>query len=389
ISLALKFNPELISLRKQIGIAEARIIQSRLWPNPHIEFEAEDIPRENLGFQKSKNIVSLSQEVLIGGKIALRTKVAQIEKEIVALKYEEKFREVIAEIKKAFYGVLATQQKVEVARRTVEIAQSLFDSIKKRFDAGVAPQTELIKARIELERAKVKLFNAKAKFSIAEKRLKTIIGLPKLKIKEYRGRLRDSFPKLLKEDLVKIVLKTHPGLLAQKKEKELAQLKLKLAKVQRIPDIEFRVGYGKDTLVKEDIAEFSIGIPIPIFNLNQGKIIEALLNIRKAETDYKARENDILLELDEKLTVFSRTLNQIKKYQEIILPEAKKSLDLVRKGFEQGKLSYLDLLDAQRTLAETQEIYIEVIESLNDSAAELEKLIGRALIEIGEDRRNP
>ncbi|MCP2597360.1 TolC family protein, partial [Candidatus Aminicenantes bacterium AC-335-G13] len=360
-----------------------------LWPNPHIEFEAEDIPRENLGFQKSKNIVSLSQEVLIGGKIALRTKVAQIEKEIVALKYEEKFREVIAEIKKAFYGVLATQQKVEVARRTVEIAQSLFDSIKKRFDAGVAPQTELIKARIELERAKVKLFNAKAKFSIAEKRLKTIIGLPKLKIKEYRGRLRDSFPKLLKEDLVKIVLKTHPGLLAQKKEKELAQLKLKLAKVQRIPDIEFRVGYGKDTLVKEDIAEFSIGIPIPIFNLNQGKIIEALLNIRKAETDYKARENDILLELDEKLTVFSRTLNQIKKYQEIILPEAKKSLDLVRKGFEQGKLSYLDLLDAQRTLAETQEIYIEVIESLNDSAAELEKLIGRALIEIGEDRRNP
>jgi outer membrane protein, heavy metal efflux system len=50
---------------------------------------------------------------------------------------------------------------------------------------------------------------------------------------------------------------------------------------------------------------------------------------------------------------------QVNRYVNEILPDAKKSLDLVRSGYEQGEFNYLELLTAQRTYFRVNLAYLE------------------------------
>ena len=62
-----------------------------------------------------------------------------------------------------------------------------------------------------------------------------------------------------------------------------------------------------------------------------------------------------------------------------VLPAARISFKAAREGYEQGKIGYLDVLDAQRTFFETRARHIEVLASYHRSVAVLESLIGTPL----------
>ncbi len=64
------------------------------------------------------------------------------------------------------------------------------------------------------------------------------------------------------------------------------------------------------------------------------------------------------------------------------LPTAERSLGQVRLGFEKGKLAYLDVIDARRTLSETKAAHAAALAELNTAAAELEALTGIELSPI-------
>jgi cobalt-zinc-cadmium efflux system outer membrane protein len=63
-----------------------------------------------------------------------------------------------------------------------------------------------------------------------------------------------------------------------------------------------------------------------------------------------------------------------------ILPQASRALEQTREGYRAGKFAYLDLLDAQRTLAEARSGYATTAAELNESAATLEELSGVRLL---------
>jgi cobalt-zinc-cadmium efflux system outer membrane protein len=66
---------------------------------------------------------------------------------------------------------------------------------------------------------------------------------------------------------------------------------------------------------------------------------------------------------------------QAASYHERILPKAAEALRLVKTGFEQGKFSFIDLLDTQRTTAEVRLAYQEKLLELNIAQVELEALL--------------
>ena len=54
-------------------------------------------------------------------------------------------------------------------------------------------------------------------------------------------------------------------------------------------------------------------------------------------------------------------------------------LHTVEQGFRQGKLGYVDVLGAQRTLFETREQLIEALAAYHTAVADVQRLVGQSL----------
>jgi len=61
------------------------------------------------------------------------------------------------------------------------------------------------------------------------------------------------------------------------------------------------------------------------------------------------------------------------------LPGAQSAFDAATKGYQLGKFSFLEVLDAQRTLFQSRAQYLQALADYQRGYADIERLIGKAL----------
>ena len=116
-------------------------------------------------------------------------------------------------------------------------------------------------------------------------------------------------------------------------------------------------------------------MPLPIFNRSQGRQREARANADIARYDLSAAELRLTRELATADARIRAAAEQVESYRARILPKAEGALQLVRTGYEAGKIGLLDLLDTQRTSIEVLLAYNDRLLELNVAQAELEALL--------------
>ena len=122
-----------------------------------------------------------------------------------------------------------------------------------------------------------------------------------------------------------------------------------------------------------------IALPLPLSDRNQGGLAEARALLLKGEASGHAAEmrlRTVVFGLHQELLHASVALDALDRE---ILPRSEESLALARRGFAEGRFSYLELVDAQRTLGAVKKERIETAESYHALALELERLMGAEL----------
>jgi outer membrane protein, heavy metal efflux system len=122
-------------------------------------------------------------------------------------------------------------------------------------------------------------------------------------------------------------------------------------------------------------------IPAPFFNRNQGNVQKGKALSRKAKSENLSVYNELLFQLKKNFNSYNVERKRVAEFRNKILPRAEESLKLIEKGYKEGEFNYIDLLDAQRTWAETRISYIESLKNLNLLIADVERL---AVVKIGE-----
>ncbi len=87
----------------------------------------------------------------------------------------------------------------------------------------------------------------------------------------------------------------------------------------------------------------------------------------------------------EMVTAFDRAT----RLKSLVLPDGDKSFATADKAYQLGKLSYLEVLDAQRTLFDAQESYIDALASYHTAKALAERLLGKGLVSLATLKNNP
>jgi cobalt-zinc-cadmium efflux system outer membrane protein len=63
-----------------------------------------------------------------------------------------------------------------------------------------------------------------------------------------------------------------------------------------------------------------------------------------------------------------------------VLPRVRAALAETRRGYDAGRLRYLEVLEAERAIAETEEEYLSALARFHTTAAELSRLVGASAV---------
>ncbi len=123
----------------------------------------------------------------------------------------------------------------------------------------------------------------------------------------------------------------------------------------------------------------AIGLPLPLFDRNQGAIAEATIEIEKAAPGARAarrRAERMLTDAVAELEIAQVTARTLRAE---VIPGAAAAYQQIKRGYDLGRLSYLDLLEARRSLAQARAAEIEALVDLARARAEVMSLTGGTL----------
>jgi outer membrane protein, heavy metal efflux system len=368
-TLAEQNNPTLNQVAARVQAARAEYVQAGLYPNPRIGYQATEIGDEGQAGQQGGYI---GQEVVTNGKLKRnRELAAQVVRQLECA-WSSQHGRVISDGRRAFYDVLVAQRTLELTDQLVRIGHEGIRSAEALLKIKERSRVDVLQARIEADSAQILAEKARNRYIAAWRNLAVVAGVPNMPSTPLSGDLQDGLPVLSWDDTLGRILSESPQIAESQSGIARAQAALNRECAQQIPNIDVQAGLQYDNATRDNIAGVQVGIPIPLFNRNQGNIRRAQADLSEARAEIRRVELDLQQRLAMAFEQYQNARCQVEKYAGDILPNAQKSLDLTAAGYRQGEFDYVTLLTAQRTFFQVNLAYIESIRDLRSATVAIE-----------------
>ncbi|MCU1765158.1 TolC family protein [Pseudomonas protegens] len=363
-------NPELAAARWEIDIAQGARQQAGLIPNPVLSVDAEDTRRDS-----RTTSVKLSQALELGGKRGARIDVASRGQELAALELERRRNQLRADVLDAYYTALRAQERTQLAGRSLALAERGVAVAQGRVNAGKASPVEATRAQVQLAEVRLELNRGQMEQDNAYRRLAMVTGAATSDFAGVQEQPRALAALPAPAQLLGRLPETTELRLA---EQEVVQREasLGLEKAQRIPDLDVSVGSQYDASARERVNLVGLSMPLPLFNRNQGNVLSAARRADQARDLRNATELRLRTETRQALEQWNTARGEVQSFNQTILPAAQRAVDSATQGFEMGKFSFLDVLDAQRTLIGARTQYLAAVAQTTDAWVRIERIYG-------------
>ena len=380
-ALALQANPTIAVAMRGREVESAQAIQAAARPNPILSGQVADLRSQN-----RIATIAISQQLETAGKRDKRMAAADAALSMADADIRITQAEISAKTYAAFYQVLAAQQAQILATELLQIATTSKEATAKRVLAGKVSPVEETKAKVAEAGLKIELASANQQLATAKQRLASLWANG-LQPNNHAGYVAvgdldklNNIPTL--EDLMSQVadsprLKKASLAITQK------QALSAIEQSKQTPDVTLSLGAQRnEELGGITQAIIGLSIPIPLFDKNQGNLQSAKAREYQSIDEKSVLENQLKTDIAD---AYSRRQLQVEAsnmYKNDILPGAQSAYDAARKGFEFGKFSFLEVLDAQRTLFQAKSQHLQTLALASLAEADMQNILGTNFKEL-------
>ena len=372
---AFALSPVLRSQRTLIDQAEGRFVTARTYPfNPQLMFRAAR-RRGEVESSLDRNI-TLSQTIELGGKRRRRVSQAGAEQDAALSLVLRAERLLAAQVRASFVVALRAREFVQVDLANADLAASLADVARKRFEAGAAPQMEVNLALVQVGRAQRDLRLSQGAYQVARTILAETVGLnsdvPPVPAGELELPSREvpAFSQLLASALAR-----RADVQAFQANLRAAQARREVAGRQMVPNLNAGAFYGVEEGTDRLVGGF-LGVSLPIFNRNPGPKAEADALIRQAAADQDAIELQVRQEVASTLARYHAAVESTANLQSQVLGSLEGNLALLQRSFEAGKTSWTEVLVFRREFVEVRRDYVDTLTEAQLAGIEMDLAAG-------------
>lgn len=378
LARTLKGNPELATYDWEIRMAEARILQAGLRPNPElvVDFENPTGSGSYKNGDQMEDTLMLSQLIELGGKRPARINEAAAGRAVIEWEYQVKRVEVMKATTLAFIDALAAQRRLELATEIVKVADEAVKLTEQRVGVGKVSTIELVRANVAVSSAKIDVEQAQRDIAVARGNLAAQWGAKNADFASVSGDLDEhrSAPEL---SSLRGRLFENPNLARWTAERERRESTLAREQTLAKPDITLRLGPRMEGRAQDATFVAGFSIPLPISNRNQGNIAEARANLSKLEEEKRNVEARAFAALNDAWQRLSGALKEIAILEENVIPGAKDAEKQLTDGYVAGRFTQFEVLDARRTLNAARGQQVRALADYFKARAEIDALTAR------------
>ncbi|NMG32665.1 TolC family protein, partial [Aromatoleum evansii] len=322
--------------------------QAGAYPNPEISYLQEDTQRAT-----RTATLQLNQPIELGGKRAARMAAAERGYDIAGEDLAARRLAVRAAVTAGYFDTLAAQERVRVADEALELAGRATRAAALRVKAGKVASIEETKARVAEAGVQVEAHQARSELRSAQARLAALLGQGQPRTLVLDGRL-DELPTAPSLEDTQRQVENSPALRRARLEIERRMALTELEQARRIPDLTLSVGAKREEALGRNQAIVGVSIPLPLFDSNRGNLLEALKREDKAREELRSAQLQVAADALQARERLESARMEAGSLAAQVLPGAQSAYEAAVKGFELGKFSFLEALDAQRTLLQAR-----------------------------------
>ena len=371
VSIALAANPAVAQAAARVEALRGRWVQAGLPPNPTAGYTASEVGNDGRGGQQGG---FAGQEFVTGGKLRLDQAVVAQEIQRAQLQLEAVQLRVATDVRRAAYAVLVAQRRVELTEELLSLSGQAVKASQELVEAQEISRAGLLQTQLEQQSTSIVLQRARNQLNGAWRSLSAVMGSD-LPAQRLAGDVTQLPAMLDWEEQLARISTASPELGAAMADVMRAQAAVRRAVVQPIPNLETQFSVQYDDSTNDTVAGIQVGVPLPLWNRNQGGIRQSQAEAMEARRNVDRVQLDLKQRLADTFQRYATAHAQAVTYATSILPQASQSFELVQRGYGLGELGYLDLLTAQRSYFQSNLAYLDALDDLWQSWAEIDGLL--------------
>lgn len=389
IETALGQHPALQESLARYRAALQKAPQVAALPDPNLSF-SQFLRSVETRVGPQVNLLSLSQKFPWFGKLDLQGQMAVKEALVQYQEYRALERELVAQVKQAYYELLYLERGLRIIRQEESLLDHYERLAQSRYATGEGLQQGVIKIQSELTRLidRIKLLEQQHQSTVA--RLNTLMNRPPEADLVVADTAALPEVPLDLEELYDLGEHNRHELKASLARIEKGERSIELAKKDYWPDLTLSAGMvnvqGREDAVGIEMPppdngknaySFSIGINIPIWrDKYRAGVVEATEKLIADRKQFEDIRNQIEFSVRDQVIRLQTLREQIDLYQDVLIPQAEESLSSTEAAYETGQIGALDFLDSERFLLSARLMYERYRIDYLKALAELERALG-------------
>ncbi len=376
-------NPAVLAARRAVDAKRALIVPARTLPEPSITFQTMGNlipPTLMAGDPSSARVLSFSQEFPFPGKLRLEGQRASAEADAELWRYEQVRRDVVAELKTAYYDLFRAQKLIEVAEKSKRLLQQFAEISEAVYKVGKGAQQDLLKAQVEVSHLQDRLTVFHQERETAQARINTLLYRnPEAPVVTPADLPRPKLAYTL-DQLYRKAGENNPEVRMNRKEIERSEYSVALAKKAFYPDFEAEFAwFNRRNLPEMYGLMFRAKVPLYFWRKQRPELESAAAGLVQQRRSYDSTLATLYFKLKDPFLKTTTNAELLDLYGNAIVPQATLALESSISSYQVGNVDFLSLLSNQQTVFEYEMKYYEVLSDYYKALTTLESLTGEKL----------
>ncbi|GJM63915.1 TolC family protein [Persicobacter diffluens] len=382
----LKNNLELLAEEYNIELAEAEIIQARLWPNPEVNIEWAVFDTDDRVWFRNDNdaqrVAEINQLIETAGKRRKRVEVEQINKEITSLEFYEVLRLLKSDLRQNMGEYYFLQSKLDRYQRGIVPLKNLVKVYQSQFEKGNIARSELTRLKTLLISMNKNMLALKHERNEVAAELKDLLNIKEHIAIQLEGNsdaiwLSRDISGLNPYDFLDAALENRLDFKAEQARLKLAEAGLKLAKSEAVPDLSIGALYDRRGAAQNDYWGLLVGFDIPLFDRNQGVVKASKVEILQAQIRQEQKQTEISNEVFLAFENLVATMEVAEETDLQMLQYLDEMLDGALKNYQSHQLSLIEFIDYYESFLEGVEECLDLHKQVYTDLEKINFAIGQ------------
>lgn len=384
VKQAISSSPELKKSIAELGVRQADIELSNLWPDPEIGFRVDNKMGQDDGAGGyDLTDITVTQSIPMS-RIKYQESAAQAS--LKAARYSRKYQslQVQNRVSKVFHQLQFASAKLTLANKQLKLAKKLNGSGNNTGGSVVRYLTPLEKMRLSIirEEAKQAAGSAEGKYKEALSEFVKLLGIDMDEVTS----VSELLPVSAMPDKAELTIlqNNHVQLSSQQQEVIAANHRINVAKSSQTIDPTIGLSWQRDTLSigRSDIYAIMFNVAIPLSDRKNTAESKATYKASQQKIELQLLKRELKINLNKSYTHLNHVIEQAVEYKKNVLKPAGKMLELTNKGFTSGELNILSLVDANNTFFESRLTYLDLLYQARVELADVKLFAGQLITDV-------